>query len=249
MTLQIGTQITEPAFNLADFIAANGLTQTSFFFRAIKDSEGKIVTFGKDVKGNDIEKRPQFECGLPFIQGEFIYNVLADETIEQDKKLRMLKYLADAHNSNVESTAQQQINAAIKNDIRVSLSQDVINLPELDFWALVFKEPVDRKKFSDELIASAIEDFKTVGAVHFKRANGEAVPAQNIINTAKEIFENKFKITKTDKRALQLFQTYLAIWFENSSAQANFTALASDLQEKIDRYLNPSNESKIGAFE
>jgi hypothetical protein len=228
------------------------LVKDDFFFRPVK-KDGVLVPFAKTVNESGkeviIDKRPKFTAELPYITGNSIVEALTDDTIEEAKKERLLKYIAGLHNDQVYGVAQAQINEAIKNNASIELSQSVLNLDALSLWSLVYAEPKSRAMFSDELIADAINDFKAVGAEFFKRPNGEQVAADKIAAAATEIFTARFKNTKSVKNALRVFQNYIAIWSVNSSRAESFISLASHLQERIDTLLNVNEESMLDKFE
>lgn len=209
-------------------------------FRVTQDSEGKEIV---------IEKRPDFEAKLPYVDGSYVKEQLNNPELTEDEANKVLKYISDLHNANVKSEAQKQINEVIKDNAGIDLEQSMLNLIELTFWSLVFKEPADRKMFSEQLISEAQADFLKVGREHFKRANGTQVPDANILNASKEIFVDRFKNTKSDKAVLELLQGYIATWFDNSSNQTQFIDLASYLAERIELYMNKEEESKLGKFE
>lgn len=217
----------------------------SFYYRPLKVN-GVVQ---KCIQGDkEYDKRPEFSAELPYIDSNELIEVLTGESTNPDEKAKILKYLADSHNNNVYAEAQRQLNEFIKQDYNVILNPNMLDYSQLQLLAIASKEPVDRKQFSDELIAEVIEDFKHFAFANFKRPNGQAIPAQNIANAANEIFTNRFKNTKTDKDVLTLFQSWLATWYQGTSKQDQFQGITSFLLEKIELYLNTEQTSKIGKF-
>jgi hypothetical protein len=212
---------------IEDFATANGLVIDTFFFRQ-KNADGS-------------KKIPDTKLALPYTSADGILAWLTDESVAEDRKTKALTYLADLHNDAVYGETQKQIAPLVKDG--TTPTQDHLNLPELDFWTLVFKEKVDRKMFGDELVADAIVDFTEVLTQQFNVSLNGATAA------ATETFNKKLANYKTNKKVLGLFQTYLANWIDKSAQQDRFIGIASHYAERIETYLSADQESIVGKFE
>lgn len=218
----------------------------------------------KEIKkdGVTIEpKRASFEAAIPEYSAQDIVDIIYSETETDERKEKLLTYLVRAHNDLAYKAAQQQIIvklASFGDDIAAKVAYQLqpsdIDTSKLDIWTLAYTEPAQRgagKQFSDELVAEVSSSFVEFGAANFKRADGNLVSREGLIKSADEIFKNKFKNTKSDKQTLNVFKNRITLWFagiqpEQQTAYAKF---AEHLLEKIENYLNPSNESTIGKFE
>jgi hypothetical protein len=224
---------------------------TKFHFKEIK----------KD--GVTIEpKRASFETTIvPEVGAQNIVDIIFSDTESDERKEKLLNYLARLHNDQVYKAAQLQIGAKLASfgdnleaKIAYVLTDADLDTSKLDLWTLAYTEPAQRgggKQFSDELVADTIKSFVDFGVANFKKADGTPVSREGLVKSADEIFKNRFKNTKSDKRTIQLFKDRITLWFAgiNPELQTAYAAFAENLIGKADNYLNPSNESVIGKFE
>lgn len=227
-----------------------GFELTKFHFKEKKD------------KGITIEpKRDSFEVSIPVATAQSIVDIIFSETETDERKEKLLTYLARLHNDEAYKAAQSQINAKlasfgdnVKAKVAYQLQASDIDTSKLDLWTLAYTEPAQRgagKQFSDELIAEASKAFIDYGVANFKRADGRTATVQGVTNSADEIFKHKFKSSKSNKDTLKAFKSRLTVWFDSlDDARKNaYAGLTQHLIEKIDAYLNPKTESSIGKFD
>lgn len=251
MTTETQTQSTEAAAVPAGFV------KESFFFREKKE------------KGIVVEpKRDTFETIIPALTAESLLTIILEglendaegNVVASEKGASLLRYLADKHNDTVYSEAQSQINdklasfSDVANRIAYKLTDADIDQSKLDLWYLVNKPKATRgagKLFSDELIADAIESYKSIGQQVFKKGDGTPTSLEVIMKGAEETFTHKFKNFKTSKPHLELFKSRVILWLANVPEEqtSKFEPLAKHLLEKLDAYLNPKAASTLDAFE
>jgi len=247
--------------------------------RPLLDAEGKYITEGitdKDdtlevtISGNKTivkaERIPAFIANLPIIDGKFIVNTISslwsdsqseelEESARKDAEIQLakfLEYFAEYHNSAITVLANKQLNDKLKSNILHKFNQADITLSELYIWELVNKEPVDRKQFSDELIAAAKADFISVIPQFATNKHGTKVSNEGAANVAAVIFDKKnFEKFKTNKDGLATFQQYAGVWFINTSQdnQDTFTDYFNWLNSRIDTWLSIDNTAILAKFE
>jgi len=227
-----------------------GFEATKFHFKEIK-KDGVTVE----------PKRASFETAIPVANAQAIVDIMFSDSESDERKEKLLTYLARLHNEQVYKAAQAQINtklASFGDDLAAKtayvLSDADIDTSKLDLWTLAYTEPAQRgagKQFSDELVADTIKSFIEFGVANFKKADGDPVSREGLVKSADEIFKNRFKNTKSDKRTIQLFKDRITLWFAGIAPelQTAYAAFTENLIGKADNYLNPSQESTIGKFE
>jgi len=247
--------------------------------RPLLDNEGKFIAEGISDKDDTLEviidgkktvvkaeRIPSFVANLPIIDGKFIVNTISSlwsdsqsEELEEGARkdaetqlAKFLEYFAEYHNSAITVLANKQLNDKLKSNILHKFTQADITLSELYIWELVNKEPVDRKQFSDELIAAAKADFVAVIPQFATNKHGTKVSNEGAANVAAIIFDKKnLEKFKTNKDGLATFQQYAGVWFANTSQdnQEAFTDYFNWLNSRIDTWLNIDNTTILATFE
>lgn len=216
-----------------------------FTFRAKKDKDTKKIIPWKIDGDKIITKHPDLTADIPALSGARIFELLTDDGLEEARKLKLLDYLADSHNQIAKVLAQKQLSDILDANPTAQLTPELIDKKPLELWAIVDREPVDRKKFSDVLIAAAIDNFISTISAKMKQANGESIPVLFITQAAKDIFTNSLSKVKTDKKALGIFEKLLAGWILHTEEQSKFMEICQHYQERITTYLNAESKSKF----
>ena len=246
--------------------------------KPVLDHEGKVITVftdkddtlevlldGKKVKVK-AERIPSFTANLPVINGQYILDSISslygdatnEDLPEQARKEassqlnKLLEYFAEYHNYAIKDIANKQLNEKLKVNVYHKFTQSDIILNELYFWELVNKEPVDRRQFSDDLIAEAKADFITVIPQFASNSKGQLVSMEGATNVAAIIFSKKdLEKFKTNKDGLATFQAYAGVWLANTSqeSQEKFVEYYTWLNTRIDTWLNIDTSSVLATFE
>ena len=230
-----------------------------------KDDTLEILLDGKKVKVK-AERIPSFTANLPVINGQYILDSISslygdatnEDLPEQARKEassqlnKLLEYFAEYHNYAIKDIANKQLNEKLKVNVYHKFTQSDIILNELYFWELVNKEPVDRRQFSDDLIAEAKADFITVIPQFASNSKGQLVSMEGATNVAAIIFSKKdLEKFKTNKDGLATFQAYAGVWLANTSqeSQEKFVEYYTWLNTRIDTWLNIDTSSVLATFE
>jgi hypothetical protein len=238
----------------------NGLLPATIYFRDTKDKDGKVTQKAHEA----------VTVQLPLQTANSLYIEFATKTgevppyIEQDGAVienpafkgsegeKLLNYFADLFNKSVTQLANAQLREALKNGgADKKLSQADLNLEELTLWANINRPPAERKTklFSDELVADALADFKSVLATHGKNSKGEPISKQGLEKAAKWAIEDRFANVRNQPVYLLNLQGYLQTWIDNSSKKDIFTPFAEYLLAKADGYLNPAEPPQLNSLD
>ena len=230
-----------------------------------KDDTLEVLLDGKKAKVK-AERIPSFTANLPVINGQYILDSISslygdatnEDLPEQARKEassqlnKLLEYFAEYHNYAIKDIANKQLNEKLKVNVYHKFTQSDIILNELYFWELVNKEPVDRRQFSDDLIAEAKADFITVIPQFASNSKGQLVSMEGATNVAAIIFSKKdLEKFKTNKDGLATFQAYAGVWLANTSqeSQEKFVEYYTWLNTRIDTWLNIDTSSVLATFE